>query len=154
MSPHEQLDQLEKLVEPIVNDLGYELVDIEMVTENQRWVLRVYIDNPSGVTLEDCEVVSTNLDYLLDEEDPIPHSYMLEVSSPGAERPLKKPKDFINFAGKKVFVKTYIKIGGRKNFKGKLIGLEDDLVLIETDNEGEVKVPMGKITKAHLLLEI
>ncbi|OWZ84272.1 ribosome maturation factor RimP [Natranaerobius trueperi] len=146
-------DKLESLIEPAVNELGYELVDVELTTENQRAVLRVYIDTEGGITLDDCETVSNSLDELLDEHDPIPHSYVLEVSSPGAERPLRKKKDFIYFAGKSIQVKTYMKLDGRKNFKGKLIGLDGDDVIVDTYNDGEVKIPLEKIAKANLLLD-
>ncbi len=154
MASKEQMEHLESLIEPEVRDLGYDLVDVELVMENQKWVLRVYIDQAQGIGLDDCEYVSNSLDLLLDEHDPIPHSYVLEVSSPGAERPLKRKKDFIYFAGKNVEIKTYVKLDGRKNFKGKLLGLEDEYVLIETLNSSEeVKIPLDKIAKANLLLE-
>ena len=154
MANQDHVDKLEPLIEPVVNDLSYELVDLELVLENKRWVLRVYIDNNTGIGLNDCEVVSNNLDQILDEHDPIPYSYVLEVSSPGAERPLKKKRDYINFAGRKIEVKTYTKLDGRKNFKGKLLGLEDEQVILETLNDGEVKIPLEKIAKANLALEL
>ncbi|ACB85023.1 ribosome maturation factor RimP [Natranaerobius thermophilus] len=154
MTQHDNISQIENIIEPAVRDLGYDLVDVELIMENQKWVLRVYIDHGKGIGLDDCELVSNSLDQLLDEHDPIPHSYVLEVSSPGAERPLKKKKDFVNFAGKKVQIKTYVKLDGRKNFKGKLLGLEDEHVVLETFNSGEVKIPLDKIAKANLLLEL
>src|SRR3954453_4744771 len=98
---------VEDLAAPIFQELGLELVDIEYVKEGKEWFLRVFVDKEAGVDIEDCGIVSERLSEKLDELDPIPHNYFLEVSSPGAERPLKKDKDFINSIGKNVFVKTY-----------------------------------------------
>ena len=147
-------EKLEHLLEPSVLDLGYDLVEVELVKEHQKWILRVYIDKEGGVSLDDCEKVSRHLDHILDEHDPIPHSYVLEVSSPGAERPLNKKKDFVNFVGRKVLVRTYVKIKGQKNFKGKLLGLEEDQVVLEpVDSEEIMMIPLDKISKANLVLE-
>jgi len=147
-------EKLENLLEPSVLDLGYDLVEVELVKEHQKWILRVYIDKEGGVSLDDCEKVSRHLDHILDEHDPIPQSYVLEVSSPGAERPLSKKKDFVNFVGRKVLVRTYVKINGQKNFKGRLLGLEADQVVLEpVDSEKVMMIPLDKISKANLVLE-
>lgn len=139
-------------VEEIVADQEIELVDVEYVKEQRGWVLRVFLDKPGGITIDDCQAVSLVLDKKLDEEDPIRGSYSLEVSSPGLERPLKKAKDFQRFAGRLAEIRTYSGVYGRKKFKGILQGLRDDQVLL--DFEGEViEIPLDLIAKANLALE-
>ncbi len=108
---------VEELVTPILEELDLELVEIEYVKEGKNWFLRVYIDKETGVDIEECGIVSEKLSEKLDEVDPIPHNYFLEVSSPGAERPLKKEKDFEKAIGKNVYIKTYEPIDGEKNLK-------------------------------------
>ena len=98
---------VEELVIPILEELHLELVEVEYVKEGKSWFLRVYIDKETGVDIEDCGKVSEKLSEKLDEVDPIPQNYFLEVSSPGAERPLKKEKDFQKAIGKNVYIKTY-----------------------------------------------
>ena len=103
---------VERLSAPVVEELGMELVDVEFVKEGGRWMLRVYIDKPGGIGLDDCERVSQSLDTMLDEKDPIPQTFYLEVSSPGIERPLKKLRDFQRFCGHRVNVSTYAPLEG------------------------------------------
>ncbi len=100
-------ETVEELVTPILTENGLELVDIEYVKEGKNWFLRVYIDKDNGIDIEECGIVSERLSEKLDALDPIPHNYFLEVSSPGAERPLKKEKDYQRAIGKNVFIKTY-----------------------------------------------
>jgi ribosome maturation factor RimP len=121
---------VEQLATPIVNELGLEIVDIEYVKEGQNWFLRLYIDKDDGVDIEECGIVSERLSEKLDEIDPIPHNYYLEVSSPGAERPLKK-EDFTKAIGKNVHVKTYEPIDGEKIFEGILKEFDGDTVVVE-----------------------
>ena len=105
--------KIEELVTPILQELTLELVEIEYLKEGQDWFLRVYIDTPSGrIDIEQCAQVSEKLSEKLDEEDPINENYFLEVSSPGAERPLKKEKDFEKAVGKYVYIKTYEPVNG------------------------------------------
>jgi ribosome maturation factor RimP len=148
---------IEKLVsdwtQEIVQDTDLELVDVEYVKEASGWVLRVYIDKPTGVDLEDCRTVSEALDIRLDEADPIPGPYCLEVSSPGLERPLKKPADFERFAGRKVQIRTYGAIHGRKRFEAVLNGLKGDSVVLEWEGE-TIEIPLELIAKANLALEL
>ena len=101
------IDTVNQLVTPIVDEMGLELVDIEYVKEGKNWFLRVFIDKPAGIDIEECGLVSEKLSEKLDELDPITHNYFLEVSSPGAERPLKKKQDFEKTIGKNVYIKTY-----------------------------------------------
>lgn len=139
--------------EEIISNSDLELVDVEYVKEQTGWVLRVFLDKPEGVDLDDCRSVSKKLDQKLDEEDPIPGSYSLEVSSPGLERPLKKALDYERFAGKKIQLRTYSGIHGRKRFEGILEGLEGDDVLLNWEGE-TVEIPLGLIAKANLAIEL
>ena len=144
---------VEQLVSPIVQELNLELVDIEYVKEGASWFLRVYVDKSEGIDIEECGQVSEKLSEKLDEMDPIPHNYFLEVSSPGAERPLKKKEDVEKAIGKLVNVKTYEPIEGSKTFEGELISFENDTltvsVMIKTRKK-EIAIPYEKVAKARL----
>ncbi|MFD2443559.1 ribosome maturation factor RimP [Bacillus sp. CGMCC 1.16607] len=142
-----------ELVTPIVTDAGLELVDIEYVKEGRDWFLRIFIDKDSGVDIEECGLISEKLSEKLDELDPIPHNYFLEVSSPGAERPLKKEKDYENAIGKNVFIKTYEPIEGEKTFEGTLIFFDGQFVKIEMKIKTRkkiIEIPYEKIANARL----
>ncbi len=141
-----------ELAEPVVLARGLELVDVEFRREPQGWVLRLYIDRPGGVTLGDCVQISEIISDLLDAKDLIHHSYNLEVSSPGLNRPLRKREDFERFAGDKVKISLREPLQGRRNFTGLLRGLKDDKVLVEI--EGRVwELPLEGIKKAHIKYE-
>jgi ribosome maturation factor RimP len=124
-----------KLAQPVAERTGVELWDVEYLKEAGRWVLRVSIDKAGGVGIEDCESFSRELDPILDERDPIPDSYVFEVSSAGAERALKRPSDFSRFMGENVEVKLYRPMDGRKSFLGRLAGYEDGAVRIKVGDE-------------------
>jgi ribosome maturation factor RimP len=144
---------VENLVTPIVSEIGYELVDIEYVKEGRDWFLRVYIDKENGVDIEDCGIVSEKLSEQLDAIDPIPHNYFLEVSSPGAERPLKKDKDFEKAIGKNVFIKTYEPIDGEKAFEGTLTQFDGVTITVEVKiktRKKSVVIPYDKVANARL----
>ncbi|NLJ34067.1 MAG: ribosome maturation factor RimP [Firmicutes bacterium] len=145
-------DVVIKLAEPIAEKIGLEVVDVQYRKEGPSWYLRVFIDKEGGVALEDCQGMSEGLGQILDDKDPIPHSYLLEVSSPGAERPLKKRKDFIRFQGQEIKVRTYAPIKGRRNFRGRLKGVRDESIHLEIDQESYY-IPLNKIAKAHLVVE-
>ncbi len=142
-------ETVQEIVEPLINRAGYELVEVEFLKEGGQWYLRLFIDQPAGITLDDCEKVSRRVETILDERDPIQTSYILEVSSPGVERKLKKPADFDRFAGKKVRITTFAPFEGRKEFVGELQGMEDNLVVVSL-NGGKVGIPLDKISLAHL----
>ncbi|UOE57195.1 ribosome maturation factor RimP [Bacillus sp. CMF12] len=146
-------ETVEQLVTPIVDELNLELVDIEYVKEGKDWFLRVFIDKETGVDIEECGMVSERLSEKLDAEDPIPYNYFLEVSSPGAERPLKKDSDFVKAVGKNVFVKTYEPIDGEKTFEGVLIQFDGETVTVEvkikTRNK-RIEIPYEKVANARL----
>lgn len=115
---------------PVVEKQGCSLWDVEYVREAGQWYLRVYIDKDGGVDILDCEAISRALSDLLDEADPIEASYIFEVASAGAERPLKRPGDFEQFMGAPVLLKTYKPIDGRKEFSGDLAGYDNGAVTL------------------------
>ena len=128
--------EIEKLVLPITDANGLELVDVEYVKEGGEFFLRVYIDKEGGVSLNECELVTRALNPILDEKDPIKDNYYLEVSSPGLDRPLKKDKDFVRYQGRDVEIKLYKPINGSKLHEGQLVGLtEDKNIKVIIDNE-------------------
>ena len=118
-------DSVTALAAPEAEKLGLEIWDVEYVREAGQWFLRIYIDKKGGVSIQDCEALSKVLDPLLDEADPIPDSYVFEVSSAGAERELKRPGDFPRFFGENVEVRLYSPVEGSKTFTGILTGYED-----------------------------
>lgn len=125
-------DIVAELAQPIVEALSFEMVDVEFIKEGVYWYLRVYIDKPGGIVIDDCQAVSEQLSDMLDETDPIKQSYILEVSSPG-ERPLKKERDYVRFKGEVVEVKLFQPLNGKKVFEGELLGLIEDRIEIKTD---------------------
>lgn len=149
------VDRVRELAEPLVIHAGMELVDVEFLREGGRWLLRLTLDKEGGVTLDDCQDISRQVDRLLDVEDVIEPAYSLEVSSPGIERPLKKREHFERFTGRNIELKTFAPIGEppRKNYKGLLLGINDgDEVRIEIDGT-EYVVPFDKVAKAHLSID-
>ncbi|MEH7272330.1 ribosome maturation factor RimP [Neobacillus vireti] len=146
---------VEELAQPIIQELALELVEVEFVKEGKNWFLRVYIDKENGVDIEDCGIVSERLSEKLDELDPITQNYFLEVSSPGAERPLKKAKDFEKAIGKNVFIKTYEPIDGEKGFEGTLLDYNGEIVKIEMKiktRKKVIEIPFEKVASASLAI--
>jgi ribosome maturation factor RimP len=134
-------EEVAKIASPIVEELELELVDVEFVKEGRDWFLRVYIDTPNGsIDIDQCSQVSEKLSEELDRTDPIPQNYFLEVSSPGAERPLKKEEDFQKAIGQFVFIKTYEAINGMKEFEGYLLAYGPE------GAEVEVRIKTRKLT--------
>lgn len=125
----------EEMIQPILDRMQFELVDVEYVKEGGNWYLRAYIDKEGGITVNDCEAVAREMNVLLDEEDFIPDSYIFEVSSPGLGRPLKKEKDFIRNMDQEVEIRTYRAINKCKEFYGLLRAYDDSSVTIETEEE-------------------
>ena len=135
MSKREIYEQkTEAILMPIVEEHGFELVDVEYVKEGGTWYLRAYIDKPGGINVDDCEVVSRRLSDILDEKDYIEEAYILEVSSPGLGRPLKNEKDFKRSLGEEVDVRTYRMIEKQKEFTGLLKDYDDATVTIEMED--------------------
>jgi ribosome maturation factor RimP len=149
MSKRKVTEIVEELALPIVEEEGLELVDVEYKKEGANWFLRIFIDKPGGVDIEDCGRVSEKLSDKLDEVDPIPDSSFLEVSSPGAERPLKKPADYHRAIGKNVYITTYEPFDGKKVFEGVLKSYSEETIVIEEMNK-DVSIPLEKIASARL----
>ena len=143
-------EKIAELATPLVENLGYELVDVEYIKEGGQMILRVFIDRDGGITLEHCQEVSHALSDELDRVDPIEQNYHLEVSSPGIERPLKKEADFVRFAGRAVTIKLYAPLDGRKKYIGTLRGLEGEEILLEDENKNMVRIPRSQVAKANL----
>ena len=142
-----------ELARPVVVEAGCELWDVEYVREAGTWFLRIYIDKAEGVDILDCEKVSRALSDLLDEADPIEGSYTLEVSSAGAERPLKRPGDFQRFMGSPVAVKLYRARDGRKEFAGVLSGYGEDGSVTITVGDGTMTFEKGEVALCRLRME-
>jgi ribosome maturation factor RimP len=142
--------KLTTLLQPLVEDLGYEFVGLDFGAEPKNAVLVIYIDKDSGIAVEDCEKVSREVAALLDVEDPIPGHYNLEVSSPGLDRPLFTPEQYERFAGEVARVSLFAPQEGRRKFKGTILGFEDGRVKLELDGS-EVLLDMSNIAKARLV---
>jgi ribosome maturation factor RimP len=142
---------VEDLVRPFLDDNGFELVDIEYVKEGSNWFLRVYVDKDGGIDIDDCGRISEYLSAKLDEKDPIPTAYFLEVSSPGAERPLKKPRDFERAVGKHVYLTTYEPVDGQKEFEGVLTAYDGETATVRAGKKEHV-LPVAKIAGARLAI--
>jgi ribosome maturation factor RimP len=143
--------QIFLLLEPTVTALGLELWGIEHLSQGRRSVLRVYIDNPAGVTIDDCERVSRQVSGILDVEDPIAGEYTLEVSSPGLDRRLFTEAQVGRYIGESVSIKLGKPLGGRRNFSGRIINVADGNVVIMQD-DNEISLPFSEIDKAQLVL--
>lgn len=146
-------EKIKKIIEIPILKKNIELVNLEWRRERRGWVLRIFIDKPGGVTIEDCAKISEIVGEILDREDIIHHSYVLEVSSPGIERPLVKKEDYERFKGEKAKITLKTPVSGRKNFTGIILGIKENLVQIEV--EGKVwELPLDNIKKANLRPEI
>ena len=146
-------DIVEQLARPIIDAANLELVDVEYKKEGTNWFLRVFIDKPEGVDIDDCSRVSEQLSDALDVADPIPTAYFLEVSSPGAERPLKKPADFERAIGMPIHVSLYEPLLGMKSFDGVLKIYSDDVLEVEyavKTAKRTVQIPMSMVAAARL----
>ena len=142
-----------ELAQPVAEENGCELWDVEYVREAGQWYLRLYLDKEGGVNILDCEAVSRKVSDLLDEVDLIESSYMFEVSSAGAERALKRPGDFERFMGSAVLVKTYKPKDGRKEFAGTLAGYEDGAVLLDMGTGEPIRFEKSEIALVRLRVE-
>ncbi len=141
-----------EVLHPILKENRCELFDIKYLRESGGRILRLYIDKEDGVTVDDCANVSRELSVVLDAYGIIPHSYTLEVSSPGLRRPLRNQKDYRRFKGKKVKIKTSAPIDDRKVFSGTLLGTEGESILLEVDDR-RYSVPMDSVKKANLEID-
>lgn len=149
MDAQDILKRVEEVVSPVLDNLGYELVERELLHDAGRLVLRLYIDHGNGVTIDDCERASRSIEDLLEVEEVVPAAYCLEVSSPGLNRPLRKKQDFERFKGNKIKLKTSEPIDGRGNFKGLLQGVDGDDILILIDGV-QFRVPISLLLRARI----
>ncbi len=145
-------EKTEELIEPLLAERGFELVDVEYVKEGSEYYLRVYMDKEGGITIDDCVEVSRAFNEILDREDYISDAYIFEVSSPGLDRPLKKEKDFARSIGKRVLVKTYQKIDKTKEFYGILKAYDDSTVTIDGE-KGDMVIERKNISIIRLAYE-
>ena len=143
-------DKLIKLVEPLVEHLGFELADLELRTGGRDGILRIFIDKADGIGIEDCEEVSRRVSAILDVEDPVQSDYTLEVSSPGLDRTLTKLAHFQRFMGQDVKVKLRFPLEGRRNYRGALKAADEDKIEVEVDGES-FSLPLATIESARLI---
>ncbi len=156
------VEKVTSLVEPVLERDGFELVEVEWLRQGGRWTLRLFIDKPGGVQIDDCQAVSRTVEPILDVEDVIEPAYDLEVSSPGLDRPLRKPRDFDRFKGQRAHVKAYGPVPGtapgspgRKHWTGALVGFDPDLKAVVLDVDGVThRIPHDQIAKAHLEYDV
>jgi ribosome maturation factor RimP len=146
-------ETINAIIERVTGDAGLELVHWELEGPRNNQTLRIFIDKEGGVNHHDCETVSHQVGALLDVEDLIADQYLLEVSSPGVDRPLYKRADYQRFAGNKVKLKTQQPINGQRNFRGRLVGIEGDTVTLEVENSGTLEIAFEQITKANIEYE-
>ncbi|GFZ22838.1 hypothetical protein CMETHOX_07610 [Lacrimispora indolis] len=147
MKKQSKESMLEELIAPMVEAEGYECVDVTFEKAGKDWVLTTYIDGPNGIGLDDCEVVSRKLSDLMDEKDPIEQSYLLEVSSPGIDRPLKKEKDFARNMDKRIVVSFYAPVNGSKQLSGILKGYKGVTLTLQLDSEEMMELEMSAVSK-------
>lgn len=142
---------VEQMAIPYLQDNGFQLVDVEYVKEGSNRFLRVFVDKEGGIDIDDCGRISEYLSAKLDEADPIEEAYFLEVSSPGAERPLKKAEDVVKAVGKQVYVKTYEPVDGAKEFEGRLEGFDGQTMTIAVGRR-KFAIPYDKVASARLAI--
>lgn len=152
MKRTEIVDKVEELVTPIIDENDFELVDVEYVKEGANWYLRVYADKDGGITIDDCVLISRALEVKLDEEDFIQDAYILEVSSPGLGRQLKKDKDFKRSLGEKVECKLFKAINKQKEFEGILKDFTEETITLEVD-ETELIINRKEIAMIRLAID-
>ncbi len=146
------VERVKEMLQPLVEERGLKLVDVEYITAGKP-VLRIYVYNPEGTSIEDCEWISRRIGALLDVEDLIPVSYILEVSSPGLDRKLKNKEEYEIFKGRDVKIVTKEPVDGKNIFEGILKGLEDDNVLLEENGE-IIRIPLEKISRTNLEFKV
>lgn len=145
-----KLEQLQALLAPVIEALGYECWGLEFISQGRHSLLRIYIDHANGILVEDCEKVSRQISGVLDVEDPISNEYTLEVSSPGMDRPLFTLEQFAKHAGELVKIKLRSPYEGRRNFQGSLRGVEEQDVVVLVDDH-EYLLPIDMIEKANIV---
>ena len=146
----QQAVKVATLIEPSLDALGYELVGVEYAAQGKHSILRIYIDSPTGVDVDDCQKASQQISGVLDVEEPLSGQYTLEVSSPGLERPLFVAAHFERFAGERAEVRMRTPIDGQRKFVGQLAGVEDNNVKLDLENGESILLSLADIDKAKL----
>ncbi|AGH97898.1 ribosome maturation factor RimP [Micavibrio aeruginosavorus] len=151
-TPQEQ--KITALIEPVVAEKGFELVAVRMLSEDGMQILQIMVEDPATRTIgvDDCSAISRALNALLEVEDPISAAYRLEVSSPGIDRLLTREKDFVDFCGLDTKIEMDMPIDGQKRFRGVTQGIEDGAVIVETEDQGRIALPLSGIAKAKLVM--
>lgn len=146
------VEKIEKIVTPVVEEMGLSLVDVEYIQDGGYWYVRVYVENLNGdITLEECATISGKVDEDIDRL--IEQRFFLEISSPGIERPLKKLNDYVRFKGKKIRVALKHKIEDKKNFEGVIVDCKENRILLEVEEEKVMEIPFSEIRKANIVYE-
>lgn len=152
MGPMEE--RIQRLLESTISSLGYELLGVEYLSQGKHSRLRLYIDGPDGIGVDDCTKVSHQVSGILDVEDPIKGEFALEVSSPGLDRPLFKPEHYAQYVGHQVKLRSRLPVDGQRNFKGEITAVEQDDIYIVVENGDELKIACHEIEQANLVPEI
>ncbi|MHC1750521.1 MAG: ribosome maturation factor RimP [Cellulosilyticaceae bacterium] len=152
MNKKQVVDDVTLYLEPILEEHAYELVDVEFVKEGPTYYLRIYIDKDGGITIQDCEIISKTVEPVLDEKDPIKEPYMLEVSSPGLDRILKKDKDFDRFAGSVIDVKLYKAVDKQKQIQGTLVKKTEDKLILEVEDGSPLELDYQNVAMVRLAI--
>lgn len=148
------VERIDKIADKAARENGVEFVHSEIVGNRRNKTVRIYIDKPEGVSIEDCSNVSRSVESVIDAEDFIPSAYVLEVSSPGLDRPLFKLDDFKRFVGNKAKVKTAEAMNGQANFNGSIVAIEGTEIVFEDRTSGTVRIPFEKVEKANLKVDL
>ncbi len=148
------LERVREIAERVARSHGIEIVHLESAREGRNPVVRIFIDKPDGVTHADCSMVSEHVGAILDVEDFGATQYTLEVSSPGLERGLYKRADYERFAGRAARIRSRIQVGGQRNFRGHVVGIEGENVIFDDRTHGRVSIPLAEIVKANLEIDI
>ena len=153
MNKKEIISEVTVICDSIATNLKYELVDVEYIKELGSYYLRVYIDKPGGITLDDCQLMSETISEKLDEKDPITSAYFLEVSSPGLDRPLKTDKDFKRNIGKDIDLNLYSSFNDKKKYEGRLKEYNEKFISIIDENGNEIEIPREAVSVVKLALK-
>ena len=147
-------ERVREMAERAAAERGLEVVHVEFAASGRTTIVRIFIDKPEGVTHEDCSAVSLYVSTVLDVEDFIHSAYTLEVSSPGLERALYKREDYARFAGQLARIKSREAIGGQRNFRGRIVGVEGDTVIFDDRTSGRLRIPLAGIIKANIEIDV
>lgn len=147
-------ESITEIIEPVIEEENLELVDVEYKKFGKNWTLRVFIDREGGITVEDCQKVSRQIEDMIEIDELISNAYVLEVSSPGLDRSLKKEREFLKFRNKPIRVKTFAPVGDRKNFSGTIQDCQNQILYLELEEDGTVlEISLDNIAQAKLIIQ-